>query len=183
MTNELYWLVQASIAIVGSIYLGWIEKSGKGLRGFRRIKWGTGILGLLFSSYLALAPGHLFFHRQGIQWLNYNEAQIQKALAQAKPVIIDFTADWCVPCRIMEQRTFASPPVIVKAKQFLTLRVDLTHSTQPKNRSLMERYRIKGVPTVVFLDRRGKEIEGLRFYEVIESEEFLRKMEMVLKAH
>jgi thiol:disulfide interchange protein DsbD len=47
----------------------------------------------------------------------------------------------------------------------------------------MEKYRVKGVPTVVFLDRRGKEIESLRFYEVIEPEEFLRKMEEALGAH
>ena len=183
MSNELYWLLQASIAIVGSIYLGWVEKSGKGLTGFRRIKWSTGILGLLFSSYLLLAPGHLFFHRQGIQWLNYNEAQIQKALAQVKPVIIDFTADWCVPCRELEHRTFASPRVIAEAKHFFTLKVDLTHSAKPENRSLTERYRIKGVPTVIFLDRNGKEIESLRFYEVIEPEEFLQKMAEALGAH
>jgi thioredoxin-related protein len=47
----------------------------------------------------------------------------------------------------------------------------------------MERYRIKGVPTVIFLDQRGKEIEDLRFYEVIKPEEFLEKMEIALKAH
>ena len=163
--------------------MGWVEKSGKGLTGFRRIKWSTGILGLLFSSYLFLAPGHLFFHRQGIQWLDYDEAQIQKALAQAKPVIIDFTADWCVPCRELEHRTFASPRVIAEAKHFFTLKVDLTHSAKPENRSLTERYRIKGVPTVIFLDRNGKEIESLRFYEVIEPEEFLQKMEEALGAH
>ncbi len=182
ISNELYWLLQASIAAVGSIYLGWIEGSGKGLRGFRGIKWGTGIFGLLLSSYLVLAPGHLFFHRQGIQWLDYHEELIQGAKQQAQPVIIDFTADWCIPCRIMEQRTFASPPVIAKAKQFLTLRVNLTQSAQPKSRSFMERYRIKGVPTVIFLDQRGKEIENLRFYEVIKPEEFLRKMDIALKA-
>ncbi|MFQ5842844.1 MAG: protein-disulfide reductase DsbD family protein, partial [Thermodesulfobacteriota bacterium] len=183
ISDELYWLLQASIAAVGSIYLGWVEGSGKGLRGFRGIKWGTGIFGLLLSWYLVLAPGHLFFHRQGIQWLDYHEALIQGAKRQVKPVIIDFTADWCVPCRIMEQRTFASLPVIAKAKQFLTVRVDLTHSTQPETRSLMERYRIRGVPTVIFLDQRGEEITNLRFYEVIKPEEFLRKMEIAFNAH
>ncbi len=181
ISNELYWLIQASIGATGSIYLGWTEGSGKGLRGFRGIKRGTGILGLCLSSYLVLAPGHLFFHPQGIQWLDYHEELIQEAKNRAKPVIIDFTADWCVPCRIMEERTFTSPPVIAKAKQFLTLRVDLTHSAQPKIRSLMERYRIKGVPTVIFLDQRGKEIENLRFYEVIKPTEFSKKMEIALK--
>jgi thiol:disulfide interchange protein DsbD len=182
ISNKLYWFLQASIAALGSIYLGWVEGSGKGLRGFGGIKWGTGIFGLCLASYLVLAPGHLFFHRQGIRWLDYQEELIQEAKKQAQPVIIDFTADWCVPCRIMEQRTFSSPPIIAKAKQFLTLRVDLTHSTQPKNRSLMERYRIKGVPTVIFLDQRGKEIENLRFYEVIEPTDFSKKMEIALKA-
>ncbi len=183
ISNELYWLLQASIAAVGSIYLGWIEGSGKGLRGFQGIKWGAGILGLFLSSYLILAPGHLFFHRQGIQWLDHDEKLVQSAMAQGKPIIIDFTADWCVPCRIMEQRTFTPPPVIAKARKFLTLQVDLTHSTRPETRSLMERYHIKGVPTVIFLDRAGKEIVSLRFYEVIEPEEFLKKMEIAHKAH
>jgi thiol:disulfide interchange protein DsbD len=183
ISNELYWLLQASIAAVGSIYLGWIEGSGKELRGFRGIKWGAGIFGLFLSFYLILAPGHLFFHRQGIQWLDYDEKLVQSAMTQGKPIIIDFTAEWCIPCRIMEQRTFASPPVIAKAKQFLTLRVDLTHATQPEARSFMENYRIKGVPTVIFLDRKGDEIEELRFYEVLKPEEFLKRMESALEAH
>ena len=143
----------------------------------RRIKWGTGIFGLLFSSYLVLAPDHLFFHRPTIQWLDYDEKLVQSAIAQGKPLIIDFTADWCIPCREMEQYTFSSPTVIAKVKQFVPLRVDLTHSTKPENRSLMEKYRIKGVPTVIFLGRNGREIEDLRFYEVIKPEEFLRRME------
>jgi thiol:disulfide interchange protein DsbD len=177
ISTELYWLLQASNAAVGSIYLGWVEGSGKESRGMRRIKWGTGIFGLLFSSYLVLAPGHLFFHRPTIQWLDYDEKLVQSAIAQGKPLIIDFTADWCIPCREMEQYTFSSPTVIAKVKQFVPLRVDLTHSTKPENRSLMEKYRIKGVPTVIFLGRNGREIEDLRFYEVIKPEEFLRRME------
>ena len=183
ISNELYWLLQASIAAVGSIYLGWVEGSAKGSRGFRGVKWGTGIFGLVLSCYLLLAPGHLFFHRGGIQWLDYDEELVQRAKSEAKPVIIDFTADWCIPCREMEHRTFSSPPVIARARQFVTLRVDLTHSTKPENRSLMERYRVKGVPTVIFLDRDGREIEDLRFYEVIKPEEFLKKMDRSLEAH
>ena len=182
ISNELYWLLQASIAAVGSIYLGWIEGSGKELRGFRGIKWGAGIFGLFLSSYIILAPGHLFFHRQGIQWLDYDEKLIQSAITQGKPIILDFTAEWCIPCRIMEQRTFSSPPVVAKAKQFLTLRVNLTHATQPEARSFMKNYRIKGVPTVIFLDRKGEEIEDLRFYEVLKPEEFLKRMESALEA-
>jgi len=180
-STGFYWLLQASIAAVGAIYLGWVEGSGGGLRGFRTIKLATGIFGIVFSSYLVLAPGHLFFHRQGIQWLDYDEEVVQEALTRGKPVIIDFTADWCIPCREMERRTFSSLPVIAKARQFLTLRVDLTHSTRPETRSFMERYRIKGVPTVIFLDRKGEEIEALRFYEVIKPEEFLKRMERALE--
>jgi thiol:disulfide interchange protein DsbD len=183
ISNQVYWLLQASIVAAGSIYLGWIETSGKGLKGFRGIKWVTGIAGLLLSSYLVLAPGHLFLHPQGIQWLEYDEKLLQKARAQSKPVIIDFTADWCIPCRELEERTFSSPTVIAKAKQFVTLRVDLTHSTKPENRSSMKGYHIKGVPTVIFLDRNGKEIENLRFYEAIKPEEFLKRMDRALEVY
>jgi hypothetical protein len=45
----------------------------------------------------------------------------------------------------------------------------------------MEKYRIKGVPTVIFLGWNGKEIENLRFHEVIKPEEFLQRMEVALK--
>ena len=71
-----------------------------------------------------------------IQWVyNYEEA-VQSAVAQRKPLFIDFYADWCIPCRKMDYTTFADESVIRLSKDFIMYKADCSKSSyEGKNRN------------------------------------------------
>lgn len=93
-----------------------------------------------------------------------------------KPTIIDFYADWCAPCRDLEQITFHDPKVIKAAESFSLLKVDLTRKGDPLHQVLLNRYEVRGVPTIVFLGPDGKEVESLRVVSFETPEAFIEIM-------
>ena len=96
-----------------------------------------------------------------------------------RAAIIDFYADWCAPCRELEQITFHDPKVVKAAESFSMLKVDLTRKGDPLHQMLLERYEVRGVPTVVFLGPDGKEIESLRVVSFEKPEVFIGKMKLL----
>lgn len=143
--------------------------------GFRRIKAATGILCLLFAAGCLVAP-RFVKPVAGITWAAYNEDALATAASAGRPVIIDFSAAWCIPCKELDHMTFAAAPVVERARDFVTLKADLTESGSPAVKALKERYGVRGVPTVVFLAPDGREIDHLRFTGVISPEQFLDRM-------
>ena len=76
--------------------------------------------------------------------------------------MIDFGAEWCAACKELEHQTFPSDAVRKAAGGFVLLRADLTKDDDPAVQALRKRYKVRGLPTVIFLDATGKEIDGLR---------------------
>ena len=72
------------------------------------------------------------------------------------PVMIDFYAAWCAPCRELDEITFHDPAVVRLARErFVMVKVDVTQAGE-LSRETVEEYAVKGVPTVVFLDETAK---------------------------
>jgi thiol:disulfide interchange protein DsbD len=97
-----------------------------------------------------------------------------------KPVLLDFYADWCIPCHEMDKRTFTDPRVVEAAKQFRMVKVDLTRSGSPEVEQLMRDYRIAGVPTFAFFDAAGRELTQLRQVGFVPADRFLNVMRTAL---
>ena len=94
-----------------------------------------------------------------------------------KPVIIDFYADWCAPCRKLDQIIFHHPDIVnLSQDDFIMVKVDLTKQDGQNYDRLLSEYSVKGVPTVVFLDKLGKERKDLRLVDFIQPDEFLNRM-------
>ena len=75
--------------------------------------------------------------------------------------MLDFTAEWCVSCKEMEEYTFPDPGVIGALEPFMLLRADVTDNNDD-DQALLQRFRSFGPPTIAFFDRSGFEREQLQ---------------------
>jgi len=112
-------------------------------------------------------------------WQPYTPQALQAAIQQGKPVIIDFWATWCLACKELEHKTFSDPRVKERLKEFVTLQVDMTTGKDPIAKEAYRRFEVRGLPTVIFIGRDGKERKELRLEGFEPPENFLRRLEQI----
>jgi len=103
---------------------------------------------------------------RSIQWLYSIDSARVAALQQNKPIMIDFMAEWCPPCKAMEDSTFNQPSVIEKSHQFITLRIDV--DKQPNvaiaYKGNARKYGGVGIPNLLFLTPDNEKIKHVIGY-------------------
>ncbi|HLE61225.1 MAG TPA: thioredoxin family protein, partial [Thermoanaerobaculaceae bacterium] len=107
----------------------------------------------------------------------YDETAVAGALASGQPVIMDFWATWCLPCKELDEKTFSHPEVASRLGGFSLFKVDLTKGDNASD-ALRNRYGVAGVPTVVFF-RTGKEVADARLTGFEEAAAFLKRLSLV----
>jgi len=92
-----------------------------------------------------------------LQWLHTEAAGLAHARVRGKPVVMDFTADWCLPCREYEVSVFARPEVADLLEDFVLVKIDLTREDQDDALpALKDRYGVSTLPAVRFLAPGGQ---------------------------
>ena len=99
--------------------------------------------------------------------------------AAGRPVMLDFYADWCVSCQEMERYTFTDERVRARFKEMVLLQADVTANT-PDHAELLKRFRLFGPPGIVFFDREGREIQGLRVIGFQSAERFVTVLDRAI---
>jgi thiol:disulfide interchange protein DsbD len=100
------------------------------------------------------------------------------ARAAHRPVLIDFSADWCAACRILDRETYSSPSVIAEAGRFVTVRVDASRDDATAA-DLAARFGINELPTVVFTSSRGDVLVSPRIRGVVGARRFVGELRRV----
>ncbi len=190
-----YNLTLALVLMVGGIYMAWIEPTKTQGKVFPVIRTFIGLA--FFVVALLTATGGIRAQIERavarsaasqsvvpgvIRWSAYETEKIDRAALERKPVFIDFYADWCIPCKELDRRTFVAPAVVEASGGFLMLKADLTSSSSRLARELTRKYKIRGVPTLVFLAADGNEIADLRVVGFVDKDEFLKRMKSALEA-
>lgn len=139
--------------------------------------WRVAIAILLLVSGVAFAIPRK--HGEGVQWAKYDTKALADARAAGKPVVIDFYADWCLPCKELDEKTFTDPKVIAELDRYVRVKADLTVPSDAKTQELTKQYGILGVPTIVFIDAQGAEAKDARLTGFEPSDAFLQRAKAV----
>lgn len=101
------------------------------------------------------------------------DSELAAAKAAGEWVLIDYYADWCISCKIMEKNVFGRADVMASLEGVRLLRPDVTHNNNA-SRELLARYSIHGPPTMVWIGPNGEERRSQRITGEVNAAEFLQ---------
>lgn len=99
------------------------------------------------------------------------DAALADAKAAGKPVLLDWYADWCISCKVIEHEVLNAPQVQAQLGAFKLLRFDMTESNA-EQRTLLDRYQLFGPPALLFFAANGSELSADRVIGEINAGEF-----------
>ena len=172
-----------AIALVAGVYLGWVDRTPVSGIGFKRLKWIVGLAGIVIAAGLLLMPGGPLRTEKpmpGIAWETFTEERFAEAAEAGRPVLIDFMADWCIPCHELDHKTFSLEGVITLSEGTVPLQVDLT-AIGKNETAIKKRFNVRGVPTIIFIDSSGEERSELRVTGFVEADEFTKRLKSLLE--
>jgi thioredoxin:protein disulfide reductase len=166
----------AGLLVVGGLYLLLVARPGNEQpwvdRFMRLASAGVLVAGVLLYPTRARTAG------TELAWQPYQESAVTQALASGQPVVLDFYADWCLPCKELDEKTFSRPEVAARLSGFARFKVDLTRN-DPTSDALRTKFEVVGVPTIAFF-RNGREVIDARLTGFEPAREFLQRLSRVM---
>ncbi|MBU2492537.1 MAG: thioredoxin family protein [Bacteroidetes bacterium] len=158
--------------IFASLYLLIFDKTANNLKVFR-------ILKTVFSFSIIILGVYLLWpsDKKSPEWQNYSDSAYEASINKNEKMILDFYADWCIPCKELDALTFSDERVITKSKEFSNYKIDMTKTMSDETEMIRNKFKIIGMPTLIFIDSQGNEIE--RVSQFITAEEILDIMSRI----
>lgn len=185
----------ALLVFLTGVFLGALEPLPEAAPPMRRLGKGLGLVACLYGAMMlvgatlggedplqpiprgALLAGsggqastpHLAF--EPVRSVTDLEMTLAEARSTGTPVMLDFTAEWCVSCKEMERYTFPDPDVQQALEPYRLLQADVTENNEA-DKALLQRFGIFGPPTIAFFDSNGEEQKAFRLVGFVPPEEF-----------
>jgi len=97
---------------------------------------------------------------------------LRTASERGQPIMLDFYADWCISCKVMERNVFSTAEVGDALSRYTLLQLDMTENTSAQQ-ALLDELGLFGPPAILFYQRNGQELEQHRVLGEMDKEEFL----------
>jgi len=197
-------LLWSILLIVSGVFLGAFAQQDATVSGWRKLWKGIGLVFVIYGGLLLvgvasnstdpLQPlrglssggGELSSGAQEkvefkiIKSVGDLDRELKLAVAQGKPVMLDFYADWCVSCKEMERYTFSDGKVKAEMSNAVLLKADVTENDDI-DKALMKRFKLLGPPSMIFWDRKGNELQHMRLVGFLDADKFLAHIKQAFK--
>jgi thiol:disulfide interchange protein DsbD len=161
-------LVAAAGLLVGAVHLTFHDGPA------RQLRKGLGVAMVVLGLFASV--NHLLTPKVELGWLRSEPEATSRARAQGRPMVVDFSAEWCLPCKEMELKVFSSPEVSAALQDFVLLKIDLTREDEDEALPrLKERYGVQTLPAVRIVSPGGKVVGSVN--QLVEPPDFLRALD------
>jgi thiol:disulfide interchange protein DsbD len=188
-------LLWALLVFMTGVFLGAFESLPPEPKPQRRLAKGIGVLACIYGALMLIgftlggddplepiprgaggllgqpAPQEEALDFIDVATVDQLETLLASARTAGQPVMMDFTADWCVSCKEMEEYTFPDPGVVAALEPFMLLRADVTENDDD-DQALLAWFKSYGPPTMAFFDSTGNAADAYRLYGYVKAEEF-----------
>lgn len=130
----------------------------------------SGLAGTGASAASAAAPA----------WRPFSASAYEEASAAGKPILIDFSAAWCLPCHKLEKAVLENGTLGAKLSSFTLLKADLTNFDSPESAALEKKFSVPSLPAVVIIAPSGHEVAGARVTGLIGVADFESRLDKAL---
>jgi len=162
--------VWVSFFLVAAFYLLALDHSGRTRTGILAFKSVVAIGGVMYAGLLVQSTQQAPIARSDeVNWQALDLAAFDNVLGKGKPVIVDFTADWCAKCKEIERETFSQPDVKRALGEMVLFRGDQTGGG-PTVDAWNKRFGVTALPDVLIFDESGKLVR--RFKTFFDPDEF-----------
>ncbi len=157
-TNVLYFTVVLGFCVW--MWGGWVGYNTQPAR-----KWLIRIIAFV----LVFAAGWVFLPApagERIPWQDYNDTVIENALMEKRPVLIKFTADWCLSCQTVNKIVYHREDIseLIDEKGVLAIKGDTTANDHPATLALKNKYNEPGVPVTILIIPGAQ--QPVKFHEI-----------------
>ena len=136
-------------------YLMFFDKLANDIKFFKRFKIIFSLILIGVAAYW-LVPNEV----NSSQWQMYSDQNFSGALGKQK-IMIDFYADWCIPCKELDAMTFSNKKVTEAGKSFASFKVDMTKTMDDETERIRRKFNILGMPTILIFNSKGEEVERI----------------------
>ncbi|NJD23300.1 MAG: protein-disulfide reductase DsbD [Melioribacter sp.] len=172
LPKELNKYLLPIFGILSAIFLLFIDKMANNVKAFRIFK-------IVFSLIVIGVSIYALFPSKNLEpeWQKFSEVKYEQSLKNNERMVIDFYADWCIPCKELDALTFSDSRVLGRMEKFTSYKVDMTKTLSDETEVLRTKFKIIGMPTVLIINAKGEEVERLTGF--VNADEFLKILNKV----
>ncbi|MCG9126098.1 thioredoxin family protein [Candidatus Poribacteria bacterium] len=174
LQNSYPFFAFAGALVLIGLWLGKLKERYSGISSKVRVQKTFGLALAILGAYMILGGIQQPAAGPHLNWEYDEPAALTNAKQENKLVMLDFYATWCGACNELDHKTFSNQEVVDRLKNYTTVKLDFSVES---DKVLTEKYKIRGLPVVLFLNSSGEVLE--RIEKFVNPEEMLKIIDEV----